>query len=131
MNVVLLEDLAAVLGVAVCSTCMGLTHIYGSHIPDAVGSLLVGGLLGGVASFIIYSNVAGLVGRSVFVFNLLSSLLCFLLLFFGVWLLNEIFLPYCAGLFHMTSLRKLTPSWNQILWLEQFMTLRVLIWETS
>lgn len=40
--------------------------MYGSHIPDAVGSLLVGGLLGGVASFIIYSNVAGLVGRSVF-----------------------------------------------------------------
>lgn len=65
VNVVLLEDLAAVLGVIVCSTCMGLTHVYGSHIPDAVGSLLVGGLLGGVASFIIYSNVAGLVGRCV------------------------------------------------------------------
>lgn len=65
VNVVLLEDLAAVLGVVVCSTCMGLTHMYGSHIPDAVGSLLVGGLLGGVASFIIYSNVAGLVGRSI------------------------------------------------------------------
>lgn len=53
------------LGVVVCSTCMGLTHVYGSHIPDAVGSLLVGGLLGGVASFIIYTNVAGLVGRCV------------------------------------------------------------------
>lgn len=65
VNVVLLEDLAAVMGVAVCSTCMGLTHYYGSHIPDAVGSLLVGGLLGGVASFIIYTNVAGLVGRSI------------------------------------------------------------------
>lgn len=32
---------------------------------DAIGSLLVGGLLGGVASFIIYSNVAALVGRSI------------------------------------------------------------------
>ncbi len=68
VNVVLLEDLAAVMGVVVCSTCMGLTHYYGSHIPDAVGSLLVGGLLGGVASFIIYSNVAGLVGRCVLVY---------------------------------------------------------------
>lgn len=36
-----------------------------SPIPDAVGSLLVGGLLGAVASFIIYSNSAALVGRSI------------------------------------------------------------------
>jgi len=32
---------------------------------DAIGSLLVGGLLGGVASFIIYSNIAALIGRSI------------------------------------------------------------------
>ena len=30
-----------------------------------IGSLLVGGLLGGVASFIIYTNTAALVGRSI------------------------------------------------------------------
>ncbi len=36
-----------------------------SPIPDAIGSLLVGGLLGAVASFIIYSNSAALVGRSI------------------------------------------------------------------
>lgn len=36
-----------------------------SPIPDAVGSLLVGGLLEAVASFIIYSNSAALVGRSI------------------------------------------------------------------
>ncbi|XP_065339223.1 proton-coupled zinc antiporter SLC30A9, mitochondrial [Cloeon dipterum] len=65
VNVVLLEDLAAVLGVAIAGTCMGLTVHYGSHIPDAVGSLLVGGLLGTVASFIIYTNTAALVGRSI------------------------------------------------------------------
>ena len=36
-----------------------------SPIPDAVGSLLVGSILGAVASFIIYSNSAALVGRSI------------------------------------------------------------------
>lgn len=65
VNVVLLEDLAAVLGVAVAATCMGLTSITGSHVPDAVGSIIIGGLLGCVASFIIYTNVAALVGRSI------------------------------------------------------------------
>lgn len=37
----------------------------GSPIPDAVGSLLVGCMLGAVASFIIYTNVAALMGRSI------------------------------------------------------------------
>lgn len=63
MNVVLLEDLAAVLGVSVAALCMGLSTMYNSHVPDAIGSFLVGGLLGAVASFIIYTNVAALVGR--------------------------------------------------------------------
>uniref|UniRef100_A0A1B0GPU0 Cation efflux protein transmembrane domain-containing protein n=1 Tax=Phlebotomus papatasi TaxID=29031 RepID=A0A1B0GPU0_PHLPP len=36
-----------------------------SPIPDAVGSLLVGGILGGVALFIIHTNVNALVGRSI------------------------------------------------------------------
>jgi zinc transporter 9 len=58
-----MEDLAAVFGVVVAGACMGLTVHYGSPIPDAVGSLLVGGILGGVASFLIYTNVAALVGR--------------------------------------------------------------------
>lgn len=65
VNVVLMEDLAAVMGVGVAGVCMGLTVHYGSPIPDAVGSLLVGGILGGVASFLIYTNVAALVGRSI------------------------------------------------------------------
>jgi zinc transporter 9 len=65
VNVVLMEDLAAVIGVGVAGVCMGLTVHYGSPVPDAVGSLLVGGILGGVASFLIYTNVAALVGRSI------------------------------------------------------------------
>lgn len=65
VNVVLMEDLAAVIGVGVASVCMGLTAHFGSPVPDAVGSLLIGGILGGVASFLIYTNVAALVGRSI------------------------------------------------------------------
>lgn len=44
---------------------MGLTSYLENSMFDAFGSLLVGGLLGGVASFIIYSNVAALIGRSI------------------------------------------------------------------
>lgn len=65
VNVVLTEDAAAVASVGIAATCMGLSTFTGSPIPDAVGSLLVGSVLGGVASFIIYTNVAALVGRSI------------------------------------------------------------------
>lgn len=65
VNVVLLEDLAAVLGVCVAGTAMGLSLYLDSPIPDAIGSLVIGCILGGVASFIIYSNTAALVGRYV------------------------------------------------------------------
>lgn len=63
VNVVLLEDLAAVLGVCVAGTAMGLSLYLQSPIPDAIGSLVIGCILGGVASFIIYSNAGALVGR--------------------------------------------------------------------
>ena len=63
VNVVLLEDFAAVVGVIVAGGCMSLASLTGSSIPDAIGSLLVGCILGSVASFIIYTNVAALVGR--------------------------------------------------------------------
>ena len=64
-NVVLLEDFAAVLGLTIAATCISITHYTGNPLPDAVGSLLIGTLLGGVASFIIYTNTMSLVGRSV------------------------------------------------------------------
>lgn len=63
VNVVLFEDTAAVASVALAAGCMALSTVTGSSIPDAVGSLLVGCMLGGVASFIIYANVQALVGR--------------------------------------------------------------------
>jgi zinc transporter 9 len=44
---------------------MGLTSYTNNPKYDAIGSLLVGGLLGAVASFIIYTNVAALVGQSI------------------------------------------------------------------
>ncbi|XP_063613200.1 proton-coupled zinc antiporter SLC30A9, mitochondrial-like [Penaeus indicus] len=65
VNVVLLEDMAAVIGVSVAMACMGLTSITGSHIPDAIGSCLIGGILAGVSGFIIYTNSAALVGKSI------------------------------------------------------------------
>lgn len=65
VNVVLLEDFAAVVGVSVAATCLGISSLLNSSVPDAIGSLIVGGILGTVASFIIYTNVAALVGRSI------------------------------------------------------------------
>jgi len=65
VNVVLLEDLAAVAGVVVAGGCMGLSQYTGSHVPDACGSLVIASLLGSVASFMIYTNSQALVGRSI------------------------------------------------------------------
>ena len=64
MNVVLLEDTAAVVGVGVALGCLGLTSVLGSSVPDALGSCIIGAILASVSGFIIYSNVAALVGRS-------------------------------------------------------------------
>lgn len=65
VNVVLLEDVAAVFGLFIAGGCMGLTSYTGLPIYDAIGSLAVGGILATVASFIIYTNTAALVGRLV------------------------------------------------------------------
>ncbi|CAH4033392.1 unnamed protein product [Pieris brassicae] len=65
VNVVLFEDTAAVAGVIVAGSCMAISQYTGNPLPDAIGSLLVGTLLGGVASFIILSNVGALIGRSI------------------------------------------------------------------
>lgn len=70
INVVLLEDTAAVLGVGIAATMMGLTAYTGNPLYDAAGSLLVSGLLASVASFIIYTNSGALVGRSIPVYKL-------------------------------------------------------------
>lgn len=65
MNVVLCEDAAAVTGVIVAAACMGLSSYTGSPLFDAAGSLVIGALLGAVASFIIYTNANALVGISI------------------------------------------------------------------
>ena len=65
VNVVLLEDAAAVAGVMIAAGCMGLSEVTGSHVPDAFGSLAIGGLLGAVSAFMISSNSGALVGRSI------------------------------------------------------------------
>lgn len=100
VNVVLMEDLAAVVGVTVAGCCMGLTSYLGNPVFDAVGSLLVGGLLGSVASFIIYTNVAALIGRSIPQENLdkinaelesdIMVIVYFFFFFFLIVFINEI-----------------------------------------
>ncbi|XP_033869837.3 proton-coupled zinc antiporter SLC30A9, mitochondrial-like isoform X2 [Acipenser ruthenus] len=64
-NVVLLEDTAAVLGVILAASCMGLTSLTGNPCYDSLGSLGVGTLLGAVSMFLIYTNTEALLGRSI------------------------------------------------------------------
>lgn len=59
----MLEDLAAVFGVTIAASCMTLTHFTNNPLYDAAGSIAIGGLLGVVATFIIYTNTMALLGR--------------------------------------------------------------------
>jgi len=65
VNVVLFEDSAAVAGAFVAAVCIGLTEYLQSPIPDSIGSLCVGVMLGMVACLVIYTSVPALVGRSI------------------------------------------------------------------
>ncbi|XP_043253174.1 zinc transporter 9 isoform X2 [Colletes gigas] len=65
VTVVLLEDLASVVGIAIATAFMGLTSYTGSSMYDAVGSIFGGFLLAAVAAFIIKTNTAALIGRSI------------------------------------------------------------------
>ena len=53
------------LGVVFAAGAMGMSVYTGSHIPDALGSIAIGGLLGGVATFMIVTNTNSLVGKSI------------------------------------------------------------------
>ncbi|KAI6177127.1 Zinc transporter 9 domain protein [Aphelenchoides bicaudatus] len=64
LNVVLLEDTAAATGVLIALGSITCSSLLESPIPDSVGSILIGTLLGAVATFIIRSNATHLVGRS-------------------------------------------------------------------
>lgn len=63
--VVLLEDVAAVMGIGIAAASMALSTYYGTHLFDAWGSLMIGSLLGAVATFIIQKNTIALVGKSI------------------------------------------------------------------
>ena len=58
---VFLEDSAAVTGVAIAGTCLGLAQYTGNAVWDAYGSIAIGGLLGCVAGFLIKRNINSLV----------------------------------------------------------------------
>jgi len=61
---VLLEDAAACLGVLIALATIGLTKLTGQLWWDAIGSILIGLLLGAVAIWLIVRNKELLVGRS-------------------------------------------------------------------
>lgn len=60
-----MEDAAAVIGVGIAASAMALSSYFQSPIYDAAGSLMIGSLLGVVASFIVYTNSTALIGKSI------------------------------------------------------------------
>jgi solute carrier family 30 (zinc transporter), member 9 len=62
---VLLEDAAAVFGVVIAASCIGLYILTGNPIWDAVASLLISALLGAVAIFLVVKNRSALLGQTV------------------------------------------------------------------
>lgn len=64
LPVVLLEDLAALVGLTVALACIGLTAVTGDPRFDAAGSLLIGVLLGAVAMLLAAEMKSLLIGES-------------------------------------------------------------------
>jgi zinc transporter 9 len=62
---VMLEDGAALVSLTVASIFLGLSYYTGNPIYDAIGSILVGLVLGQIALFLIYKNSSALLGRAV------------------------------------------------------------------
>lgn len=62
---VLLEDAAAVAGVILASTCIGLYVLTGNPVWDAVGSIVIAILLGMVAVFLVVKNRSSLLSQAV------------------------------------------------------------------
>lgn len=65
ITAVLLEDSIAVLGVVTALTGLWLSHIYQSHLPDAVASIIIGIFLGIMAVLLAFVNGRLLIGMAV------------------------------------------------------------------
>ena len=61
---VLLEDSIAVLGVLTAFVCIGLSHYFDSRVPDAIGAIIIGSLLGVMAVSLAIANGRILMGRA-------------------------------------------------------------------
>eukprot|EP01120_Amphizonella_sp_Union-15-10_P016968 TRINITY_DN9259_c0_g1_i1.p1 TRINITY_DN9259_c0_g1~~TRINITY_DN9259_c0_g1_i1.p1 ORF type:complete len:435 (-),score=59.78 TRINITY_DN9259_c0_g1_i1:57-1361(-) len=61
---VMCEDGAALLGLSIAAVCISATYFTGNPRFDAVGSILIGVLLGGIATFLIRKNMTALLGRA-------------------------------------------------------------------
>ncbi|MBZ0137706.1 MAG: cation diffusion facilitator family transporter [Planctomycetes bacterium] len=62
---VLLEDGIACGGVMIAVVCIALSALLKSPVPDSVGSIIIGGLLGVVAIWLGYQNRSLILGRAV------------------------------------------------------------------
>jgi len=62
---VMMEDGAALIGLLIATTCLSLSYFSGNNVYDAIGSILIGILLGNIAMFLIGKNASALLGQSV------------------------------------------------------------------
>ncbi|CAG9532416.1 unnamed protein product, partial [Cercopithifilaria johnstoni] len=65
LSVVCLEDSASIFGTFISASSIALSCVLRTSIPDSIGSVLIGILLGSIAAFIIRNNAMHLAGKSV------------------------------------------------------------------